>query len=105
MSFPPLADTRKYLANANKELDAIEKQREKMPIKLYKIHRKIYLEFVGDVKARTVDEAKQVPVINPKTGEPFRKQKKKDDKDKKVQSKKITKSKVNKGKKKNAKKK
>ena len=48
---------------------------------------------------------KDDPVINPKTGEPFRKQKKKDDKDKKVQSKKITKSKVNKGKKKNAKKK
>ena len=45
------------------KLNAIEKQREKMPIKLYKIHRKIYLEFVGDVKARTVDEAKQIEGI------------------------------------------
>ena len=45
------------------------------------------------------------PVINPKTGEPFRKQKEEDNKDTKVQSKKITKSKVNKAKKKNAKKK
>ena len=55
-----LAKTQKHLAYANKELDAIEKQREKMPIKLYKIHRKIHLEFVGGVKVRTVDEAKQI---------------------------------------------
>ena len=115
------------------KLNAIEKQREKMPIKLYKIHRKIHYEFVNTIEARTVEEAKQIanstslndmfknwkkvnrsstsfkkktdPVINPKTGEPFRKQKEEDNKDTKVQSKKITKSKVNKGKKKNAKKK
>ena len=115
------------------KLNAIEKQREKMPIKLYKIHRKIHYEFVNTIEARTVEEAKQIanstslndmfknwkrinksstsfkkktdPVINPKTGEPFRKLKEEDNKDTKVQSKKITKSKVNKGRKKNAKKK
>ena len=104
-----------------------------MPIKLYKIHRKIHYEFVNTIEARTVEEAKQIanstslndmfknwkrinksstsfkkktdPVINPKTGEPFRKLKEEDNKDTKVQSKKITKSKVNKGRKKNAKKK
>ena len=82
------------------KLNAIEKQREKIPIKLYTIHRKIHYEFVNTIEARTVEEAKQIanstslndmfknwkrvnksstsykkktdPVINPKTGEPFR---------------------------------
>ena len=130
---PSIEDLMKQLAEANKKLSVIEKQREKIPIKLYTIHRKINYEFVNTIKARTVEEAKQIanstslndmfknwkrvnksstsykkktdPVINPKTGEPFRKQKQEDNEDKKVQSKKITKSKVNKGKKKNAKKK
>ena len=56
-------------------------------------------------KSSTSFKKKTDPVINPKTGEPFRKQKEEDNKDTKVQSKKITKSKVNKGRKKNAKKK
>ena len=117
------------------KLNAIEKQREKMPIKLYKIHRKIHYEFVNEIKARTVEEAKQIanstslsdlfntdewkivgksstsfkkktdPVINPKTGEPFRKQKEEDNEDTKSKTTKATKAKTNKGKKKNAKKK
>ena len=106
-----------------------------MPIKLYKIHRKIHYEFVNEIKARTVEEAKQIanstslsdlfntdewkivgksstsfkkktdPVINPKTGEPFRKQKEEDNEDTKSKTTKATKAKTNKGKKKNAKKK
>ena len=56
-------------------------------------------------RSSTSFKKKTDPVINPKTGEPFRKQKQEDNEDKKVQSKKITKSKVNKAKKKNAKKK
>ena len=71
------------------------------PISLLLGHRGFKLISEKDVLYKKKDD----PVINPKTGEPFRKQKKKDDEDKKVQSKKITKSKVNKGKKKNAKKK
>ena len=139
---PSYEELMKQLAEANVKLNAIEKQREKMPVKLYKIHRKIHYEFVNTIEARTVEEAKEIanstsltdlfnkeewvcvnknsnsykkktdPVINPKTGEPFRKQKEEDNKDKKVQSKKITKAKTNKatkakakGKKNNAKKK
>ena len=45
------------------------------------------------------------PVVNPKTGEPFRKQKEKDNEDTKSKTTKATKAKTNKGKKKNAKKK
>ena len=45
------------------------------------------------------------PVINPKTGEPFRKQKEEDNKDTKSKTTKATKAKTNKGKKKNVKKK
>ena len=56
-------------------------------------------------KSSTSYKKKTDPVINPKTGEPFRKQKEEDNKGKKVQSKKITKAKTNKGKKKNVKKK
>ena len=56
-------------------------------------------------KSSTSFKKKTDPVINPKTGEPFRKQKQEDNKDIKVKSNKITKSKVNKGKKKNTKKK
>ena len=114
------------------KLNAIEKQREKIPIKLYTIHRKIHYEFVNTIEARTVEEAKQIanstslndmfknwkrvnksstsykkktdPVINPKTGEPFRKQNTKE-KEKKVQSNKNTKPKTTRAKKKNTKKK
>ena len=130
-----LAEKDKKLAEANVKLNAIEKQREKMPVKLYKIHRKIHYEFVNEIKARTVEEAKQIanstplsdlfnkdewkivgksstsfkkktdPVINPKTGEPFRKQKEEDNEDTKSKTTKATKAKTNKGKKKNAKKK
>ena len=128
-----LAEKDKKLAEANVKLNAIEKQREKMPIKLYKIHRKIHYEFVNTIEARTVEEAKQIanstslndmfknwkrinksstsfkkktdPVINPKTGEPFRKQKEEDNEDTKSKTTKATKAKTNKGKKKNAKKK
>ena len=45
------------------------------------------------------------PVINPKTGEPFRKQKEEDNEDTKSKTTKATKAKTNKGKKKNVKKK
>ena len=130
-----LAEKDKKLAEANVKLNAIEKQREKMPVKLYKIHRKIQYEFVNEIKARTVEEAKQIanstslsdlfntdewkivgksstsfkkktdPVINPKTGEPFRKQKEEDNENTKSKTTKATKAKTNKGKKKNAKKK
>ena len=117
------------------KLNAIEKQREKIPIKLYTIHRKIHYEFVNTIEARTVEEAKQIanstslndmfknwkrvnksstsykkktdPVINPKTGEPFRKQNTKEEDNKNTKSKatKATKSKATKVKKKNTKKK
>ena len=112
-----------------------------MPVKLYKIHRKIYYEWYNTIEARTVDEAKQIatstplkdlfnkpdwvrvsnntvsykkktdPVINMKTGEPYRtkkvvdnsNKKKDDNKTKKVKSNKDTKVKSNNKKKKNTK--
>ena len=117
------------------KLDAIEKQREKMPVKLYKIHRKIYYEWYNTIEARTVDEAKQIatstpltdlfnkpewvrvnkntvsykkktdPVINKKTGEPYRTKKEVDNSNKKKDDNKTKKVKSNNKKKKNAKKK
>ena len=56
-------------------------------------------------KSSTSFKKKTDPVINPKTGEPFRKQKEEDNEDTKSKTTKATKAKTNKGKKKNAKKK
>ena len=108
-----LAEKNSLIKNQSAKLDVIEKQREKMPVKLYKIHRKIYYEFVNTIEARTVDEAKQIatstplndlfskpewvrvskktvsykkktdPVINMKTGEPYRTKKEVDNSKKK----------------------
>ena len=138
-----LAKKNSLIKNQSAKLDVIEKQREKMPVKLYKIHRKIYREWYNTIEARTVDEAKEIansiplselfskpewvrvskksvsykkksdPVINKKTGEPYRTKKDEDDEDnkktdnktKKVKSNKTTKAKPNNKKKKNAKKK
>ena len=113
------------------KLDAIEKQREKMPLKLYKIHRKIYREWYNTIEARTVDEAKEIanstslndlfknwkrvnsssvsykkktdPVINMKTGEPYRTKKEVDNSNNKKDDNKNKKVKSNNKKKKNTK--
>ena len=107
------AEANKKLAEANNKLAVIDKHREKMPVKLYKIHRKIYREWYNTIEARTVDEAKQIatstpltdlfnkpewvrvnkntvsykkktdPVINKKTGEPYRTKKEVDNSNKK----------------------
>ena len=94
---------RKTTKKVIKETKKVQKGKGANSTSLSDLFNKDEWKIVG--KSSTSFKKKTDPVINPKTGEPFRKQKEEDNEDTKSKTTKATKAKTNKGKKKNAKKK